>query len=171
MSPMHPTRPSFPKLTAVDPKKSAIETISRNAAATFNYAIIETYEAGVVLQGTEIKSVREGKVDLSESYAFPQNNELWLLNTYIAPYSKGNIHNHEVRRRRKLLLHKLQLQKLLSQVAQRGYSIVPLRLYIKGRVAKVELGLGKGKRQYEKREATAERESNREIQRAMRRPE
>ncbi len=170
MSPTHPTKPASPKPAAAAPKKPVIQTISRNRSATFNYAIVETYEAGVVLQGTEIKSVREGKVDLSESYAFPQNGELWLLNTYIAPYTMGNIHNHEARQRRKLLLHKLQLNKLISQVAQRGYSIVPLRLYIKGRVAKVELGLGKGKRQYEKRESIAERESNREIQRALRRP-
>ena len=165
-----PGRPGAPR-PPTPARKPAIQNVARNRSAFFNYAIVETHEAGVVLQGTEIKSVRDGQVDLSESYAFPQNGELWLLNAYIAPYSKGGVHNHEPRRRRKLLLHRTELHKLATQVAQRGYSIVALRMYIKGRVAKVEIGLGKGKRQYEKRESIAERETNREIQRALRRRE
>lgn len=162
-----PTR-SRPSPPAPD-RKPPFRVIAQNRAAFYEYTILDRYEAGLVLQGTEVKSVREGKVSLSDSYAAPENGELWLLNAHIAPYSKASVHNHEPRRPRKLLLHRQELVKLAAQVAQRGYTIVPLRLYIKGRVAKVELGLARGKRQYEKRERIAEREAEREMQRAVRR--
>ncbi|MSQ13913.1 MAG: SsrA-binding protein SmpB [Dehalococcoidia bacterium] len=150
-------------------KKPAFRVIAQNRAAFYDYAILDRYEAGLVLQGTEIKSVREGKVDLRDAYATPENGELWLLNAHIAPYSKGGIHNHDPRRKRKLLLHRNELVKLTAEAAQRGYTIVPLRLYIKGRVAKVELGLARGQRQYEKRDRIAERDAERDMQRAIRR--
>lgn len=150
-------------------KKPAFRVIAQNRAAFYAYTILDRHEAGLVLQGTEIKSVREGKVDLRDAYAAPENGELWLLNAHIAPYSKGGVHNHDPRRRRKLLLHRNELVKLTAEAAQRGFTIVPLRLYIKGRVAKVELGLARGRRQYEKRERIAERDAEREMQRAIRR--
>lgn len=162
-----PTRQ--PPKALVAEKKPVFRVIAQNRSAFHNYAILERHEAGLVLLGTEIKSVREGKVDLSDAYAAAESGELWLLNAHIAPYSKGGIHNHQPRRPRKLLLHRQELIKLTDQAAQRGFTIVPLRVYIKGRVAKVELGLGRGKRQYEKRERIAERDAEREMQRAMRR--
>jgi SsrA-binding protein len=149
--------------------KPRITTIASNRAAHYNYAITSTVEAGVALLGTEIKAVREGRVDLRDAYASIENGEAWLNNAHISPYSKGSVHNHLPRRRRKLLLHREEIARLAGQVAQRGYTLIPLRLYIKGRVAKVELGLGKGKRQYEKRERIAERAVERDIQRAIRR--
>lgn len=163
----HPTRQRPEAAPAA--KKPAFRVIAQNRAAFYAYAILDRYEAGLVLQGTEIKSVREGNVDLRDAYAAPENGELWLLNAHIAPYSKGGIRNHEPRRRRKLLLHRSELVRLTAEAAQRGFTIVPLRLYIKGRVAKVELGLARGKRQYEKRERIAERDAEREMQRAIRR--
>lgn len=144
-------------------------TIAVNRRATHDYDILETVEAGLVLTGTEIKSVRQGRVDLREAYAHPQGGEIWLYNAYIAPYSQGTVHNHEPRRPRKLLLHRGEIDYLAGRVAQKGLTLVPLRLYIKGRVAKVELGLARGKRHYEKRRAIAEREVQRQIQRALRR--
>ena len=164
---MPSTRQRPPK--PAEPARPALRVIAQNRSAFYDYTILATVEAGLALQGTEIKSVREGKVDLRDAYAFPENGELWMVNAHIAPYSKGGVHNHEPRRRRKLLLHREEIGRLTGQVAQRGYTLVPLRLYIKGRVAKVELGLASGKRQYEKRERIAEREAEREIQRGMKR--
>ncbi|MSQ11955.1 MAG: SsrA-binding protein SmpB [Dehalococcoidia bacterium] len=164
---MPPTRPT--SSAASSAAKPKLLVIAQNRAVFANYTILESFEAGLILQGTEIKSLREGRVDLSDAYAFPENGELWLLNAHIPLYSKGGPHNHEPRRKRKLLLHHSEIVQLTAGVAQKGFTIVPLRLYIKKRVAKVELGLAKGKRQYEKRERIAEREVDRQIQRAMRR--
>ncbi len=133
-------------------------SIALNRRALHNYEILERHEAGLVLTGSEIKSVRSGRVDLADGYAKPENGELWLVNIHIAPYGAASTYNHEPRRPRKLLLHRAQIAELTSAVSQKGLTLVALRLYIKNHVAKVELGLGRGKRQYDKRRAIIERE-------------
>jgi SsrA-binding protein len=145
------------------------KTITVNRRARFDYDILETVEAGLALKGTEIKAIREGRVNLSQAFAKPEGGELWLLNAHIAQYSAGSYNNHDPIRPRKLLVHKDEARRLSSQVEQKGYTIVPLRLYIKGRLAKVELGLARGRRQYDKRQALINREREREAQTALRR--
>ncbi len=147
------------------PKSRAVTT---NRRAFFNYEVLDRYEAGLVLTGTEIKSIRAGKVDLSDGYARPQDDELWLVNTYIAPYDPASAYNHDPRRPRKLLLHREQIASLAGQVAEKRLTIVPLRLYIKGHVAKVELALARGKRQYDKRRAIIDKELDMAARRALR---
>ncbi|HJN87205.1 MAG: SsrA-binding protein SmpB [Dehalococcoidia bacterium] len=155
-------------------KKKASDTktqdrpIASNRRAFYNYEILDRYEAGLVLKGTEIKSLRAGRADLRDGYARPQNGELWLVNTYIAPYDPASIYNHDPRRPRKLLMHREQIDKLKSLVAEKRLTIVPLRLYIKNHVAKVELGLAQGKRQYDKRRAIMEKELDKAARRSMR---
>ena len=144
------------------------KTIAVNRKARFNYEILETVEAGLVLQGTEIKSIRAGRANLSDAYARPVNGELWLVNAHIAQYPSGNINNHDPTRPRKLLLHKDQIRRLSGQVAERGLTIVPLRLYLKRHVAKVELGVARGRRRYDKRRVIIEREREREAREAVR---
>jgi SsrA-binding protein len=144
----------------------AIKVIATNRKAYHNYHIGESVEAGIVLTGTEIKSVREGRVVLGDSYVRPQNGELWLVNAHIARYDAGSYMSHEPTRSRKLLLHKKQIAELASQVAEKGFTLVPTRLYIKNSLAKVEVALAKGKKLYDKREAIARREVDREIERA-----
>ena len=144
------------------------KTIAVNRKARFNYEILETVEAGLVLQGTEIKSIRAGRANLSDAYARPENGELWLVNVHIAQYPSGNINNHDPTRPRKLLLHKDQIRRLSGQVAERGLTIVPLRLYLKRHVAKVELGVARGRRRYDKRRVIIEREREREAREAVR---
>jgi SsrA-binding protein len=144
------------------------QPIASNRRAFYNYEILERYEAGLVLTGTEIKSVRGGRVDLREAYARPQEGELWLLNSYIAPYDPASIFNHDPRRPRKLLLHREEILKLAGAVKEKGFTIVVLRVYLKGHVAKVELALARGKRQYDKKQAIIERELDLTAQRAMR---
>ncbi len=155
------------KKKVADPKPNS-RAIATNRRAFFNYEILDRYEAGLVLTGTEIKSIRAGKIDLRDGYARPQNKELWLVNTYIAPYDPASVNNHDPRRPRKLLLHRGQIAELVSQVAEKRLTIVPLRLYIKSHVAKVELGLARGKRQYDKRRAIIEKELDMAARRAMR---
>ena len=145
------------------------KTISVNRKARHDYEVLDSLEAGLVLTGTEIKSIRDGKVNIREAFAKPQGRELWLVNAHISPYHAGNINNHDPYRPRKLLLHKDQATYLVSNVAQKGLSVVPLRLYIKNHVAKVELGLVRGKKQYDKRRTIMERDQDREAQRALRR--
>ena len=142
-------------------------TAASNRRAFFDYEILERYEAGIVLTGTEIKSVRAGKVDLSDGYARARDGEMWLHNTYIAPYDPASQFNHDPRRLRKLLLHRDEIRKLESQVAEQGLTLVALRIYIKRHVAKVELGLARGKRQYDKRQAIINRDMDREARRAI----
>jgi len=154
-------------------KKSAArnkedKAVAVNRQALYDYEILERYEAGLVLTGTEIKSLRAGKVDLRSAYARPQDGELWLLNSHIAPYDPSSIFNHDPMRPRKLLLHREEIIKLTSEVAQKGLTMVPLRLYIKGHVAKVELGLARGKRQYDKRRTIINRELDLAARRATR---
>ncbi len=142
--------------------------IASNRRAFFDYEILDRREAGLVLTGTEIKSVRAGKVDLREAYARPMNGELWLMNAHIATYDPANIYNHEPKRSRKLLLHKNEITHLASEVAEKRLTIVPLRMYIKNHVAKVELALARGKRQYDKRRAIMDKEMDLAARRALR---
>ncbi len=142
---------------------SEIKVVATNRKAYHDYFIIETYEAGIVLTGTEIKSVRASRVSLREGYVLPKNGELWLMNVHIAPYEHGGIWDHDPKRPRKLLLHRREINKLLGKVRERGYTIVPLRMYLKNNRAKVEIALVKGKRKYDKREAIAKRDEERRM--------
>jgi len=139
-----------------------------NRKARFNYEIKETIEAGLVLQGTEIKSLRGGRATIGESYAGPMGNELWLFNSHIPEYLEANRFNHEVRRPRKLLLHRRQIHKLMGAIQREGYTVIPLKVYFneKGR-AKIELGLGRGKKLHDKRETEKTRDWNRDKQRLL----
>lgn len=149
-------------------EKPAEKTIAVNRKAFHDYAIDRSYEAGLVLTGTEIKSIRAGRVNLREAYGRVENGEAWLYGMHVAPYEAGNRFNVEPTRRRKLLLHRKQLGELGNAVKAKGYTLVPTRLYIRNDVAKVSLALARGKREYDKREAIAKRELSREIERGMR---
>lgn len=142
-------------------------TIATNRKARHDYHIEESFEAGIVLTGSEIKSVRAGRVNLRDSYAIVRGGELWLINSHIAPYDPASRQNHEPRRSRKLLMHRRQINRLEGQVRERGYTLIPLRMYLRGSRAKVELALARGKRQYDKREAIAKREAGRQVERAL----
>jgi SsrA-binding protein len=146
-------------------KSSGALTVNRKAY--HNYHIQETIEAGIVLKGSEIKSIREGKVNLSDAYAKPENGELWLYNSHIASYDAASYNTHEPVRPRKLLLHRKEIDILAGKVMQKSLTLVPLRLYIKHGVAKVQLGVARGKKAYDKREAIARRDAEREVERAM----
>lgn len=135
----------------------------KNKKAYFDYEILEEIEAGIVLTGTEIKSIRNGNANLKDSYAVVRNNEVYLLNMHISGYKEGNIFNHEEKRTRKLLLHKKEILKLRDKINLNGYTLVPLKLYFKGNKVKILLGLAKGKKIYDKRESIKERDINREI--------
>ena len=138
-----------------------------NRRAYHDYSIEESIEAGLVLKGTEIKSLRAGKANLSQAYARLEGGELWLFNAHIAHYEGGNRYNHEPTRPRKLLLHRTEINKLAGKAAEKGFTMVPLKLYLKNHRAKLELGLGKGKRLHDKRQSIARRETDREIERAI----
>jgi SsrA-binding protein len=144
------------------------ETVALNRKARHNYTITDTFEAGLVLTGTEIKSVRAGKANLSDAYARVEKGEAWLIGAHIAPFEQGNRYNHEPRRDRKLLLHRTEIDQLMGKAAQKGLTVVPLRMYItdKGR-AKLELGLARGKQLYDRRRDLAERQSRREMEREL----
>lgn len=141
--------------------------IAQNRKASHNYFIEETYEAGMVLQGTEIKSIRAGRVNMKDSHARIDNGEVILINMHIAPYEQGNRHNHDPTRTRKLLLHRKEIDKLIGLTQRQGYTLVPLRIYIKNGFAKVLIGLGKGKKQHDKRQDLKEKQMKRDIDRAM----
>ena len=141
--------------------------IASNRQAFFNYEILERYEAGLVLTGTEIKSVRAGKVDLRDAYARMLDGELWLLNSHIAQYDAASIYNHEPRRARKLLLHRDEIGRLSDEIAQKGLTVVALRLYIRNHKAKLELAVARGKKRFDKRRALIEREREREARAAI----
>jgi len=145
-----------------------VKVISINRQAYHDYYVEQTVEAGISLVGTEIKSIRDGKVNLRGSYAMARNGELWLENAHIAVYEHGNRYNHDPMRTRKLLLHRREIDQLMSKVATKGMTLVPLKLYLKGGRAKIELGLCRGKKLYDKRDAIAERDARREIERAIR---
>ncbi|HHT37917.1 MAG TPA: SsrA-binding protein SmpB [Mollicutes bacterium] len=133
-----------------------------NKKATYDYFIEETYEAGIVLKGTEIKSIRKGSANLKDSYAIIKKGEAYLLNMYIAPYEQGNRFNHDPRRTRKLLLHKKEINKISGQITTEGYTLVPIKLYFKGNKAKILLGIAKGKKTFDKREVIKKRDLERE---------
>jgi len=141
--------------------------IAVNRKAYHDYHIQENFEAGIVLKGSEIKSIRAGKVNLSDAYARPENGELWLYNSHIASYDAASYNTHEPIRPRKLLLHRKEIDILTSKVVQKGLTLVPLKLYIKHGVAKLELGVAKGKKIYDKRESIARRDADREVERAL----
>ena len=143
--------------------------VAVNRRAYHDYFVDEKYEAGVVLTGTEVKSLRAGRCNLRDGFVRIDGNEAWLENVHISPYAQGNLMNHDPLRPRKLLLHRRQIATLIGKVRQKGYTLVPLRMYFTRNHAKVEVGLCRGKRQYDKREAIAERDAKREIERAMRR--
>ena len=144
------------------------ETIALNRKARHDYTITDTFEAGLVLTGTEIKSVRAGKVNLSDAYARVEKGEAWLLGAHIAPFEQGNRYNHEPRRDRKLLLHRTEIDQLMGRAAAKGLTVVPLRLYINDRGrAKVELGLAKGKQLHDRRRDIADRQSRRDMEREL----
>lgn len=143
------------------------KTIATNRKAFHDYYIVDTYEAGVALTGTEIKSVRAARVNLADGFVQIKNGEAWLMNVHIAPYDFGNRENHDPRRERKLLLHKQEIRKLQSKVVERGWTIVPLRMYLKQGLAKVEIALVRGKRLYDKRDTVAQRDMDRELRRAI----
>jgi SsrA-binding protein len=149
------------------PSGPRIKTLVTNRQAPHEYHILETVEAGIALQGTEVKSIRAGNVNLRDAYARSENGEIWLWNAHIAPFDQGNRWNHEPRRPRKLLLRTREIGRLTAKATESGNTLVPLRLYDKNGKIKLELALGKGKRQYDKRVAIAERETRREIERAI----
>ena len=148
-------------------KDDGYKTIASNRKAHHDYFIEETYEAGIVLTGTEIKSIRLGQVNLRESYAVIKDGELWLLNAHIATYKQGTYANHEPLRPRKLLMHRREIYRLKAKLDQKGLTLVPLRLYLKDNRAKLELGLARGKKQYDKRATLREKESRREVERTV----
>ena len=141
----------------------------KNKKAYFDYFIEDTYEAGIVLTGTEIKSVRKGSSNLKDTYARVKNNEIFLINMFIAPYENGNLFNHEERRERKLLLHKKEIYKIRDKVQKEGYSLVPLKLYLKNGKANILLGVAKGKKTYDKRQALKEKDIKRDLQKTINR--
>ncbi|GAB4526233.1 MAG: SsrA-binding protein SmpB [Anaerolineae bacterium] len=145
----------------------AVKTIATNRKARHDYHIDDTFEAGIVLTGTEIKSVRAARVNLRDSFATIKDGELWLMNAHIAPYDQGTYANHEPRRARKLLMHRREINRIAGKLQEKGFTLVPLRLYLKNNRAKVELGLARGKKQYDKRAALREKETRREVERAV----
>ena len=153
----------------VQQRKENIEkAVATNRKAYHDYFIEEKFEAGIMLQGTEVKSLREGRVNLQDSYASVKGREIFLHHCHINPYSHGNIMNHEPLRTRKLLLHRKEINKLLGKTQQQGLTLIPLRIYFSKRgLAKVELGLAKGKKQHDRRETIKTREASREVERAM----
>ncbi len=143
------------------------ELIAKNPVAHHNYFIESTIEAGIVLSGTEIKSIRTGKVNLKDSYAIIKNGECFIYGMHISTYEHGNIYNKDPLRTRKLLLNKKEINKLFGLIKQKGYTLIPISLYFKGNLVKLELGIGKGKKLYDKREDIAKKDAQRRIEHAM----
>ncbi|RPF54454.1 SsrA-binding protein SmpB [Aquisalibacillus elongatus] len=147
--------------------KKSSDAIATNRKARHDFFIEETFEAGIVLKGTEIKSIRAGRVNLKDAFARISKGEAYVHNLHISPYEQGNQFNHEPTRARKLLLHKKEINKLIGQTQQKGYSLVPLKIYIKNGVAKLLIGLGKGKKKYDKREDLKQKAMKRDVERAL----
>ena len=145
-----------------------IKVVAQNKKARHDYYIEDTYEAGIVLTGTEIKSIRAGKVNLKDSFARIKNGEVFLMNMHISPYEQGNRFNHDPLRTRKLLLHKREINKLIGLTKEKGYALIPLKIYLKRGLAKIDLAVAKGKKLYDKRETMKKRDAQREIERAFR---
>ena len=148
-------------------KKTGIKIISQNKKARHDYFVLETIEAGIELFGTEVKSVRLGKVNLADAYASVKNSEVFIKGMNISPYEQGNIFNRDPLREKKLLLHKAQIRKLIGELQQQGYSLIPLSVYLKGSLVKLELGVCKGKKLYDKREDIAKKDAKRNAERAL----
>ncbi|MGD9818519.1 MAG: SsrA-binding protein SmpB [Desulfomonilaceae bacterium] len=144
-----------------------VKIICKNRKAFFNFEIEDTFEAGISLMGSEVKSLRSGKANLSDSYGKIRNGEIFLVDCHISPYAQSNRENHEPLRDRKLLLHKGEIKKLTGKVAERGYSLIPLRMYFKNGRVKVEVGLARGKKNYDKRESIKKKDQRRELERMM----
>jgi SsrA-binding protein len=155
----------------LSPREEGQKTVATNRRARFDYEILERMEAGIVLTGSEVKSLRAGRASLTESFARVRDGEVWLENLHIPPYEQGEKRGYEPKRMRKLLLKRAQIERLIGKTAERGLSLVPIRLYFSHGLAKVEIGLAKGKRQFEKRQAIAEREMRREAERSLGRRE
>ncbi len=152
----------------MDEKPDKIKVVYNNKRATFDYEILERFEAGLALTGTEIKSIRENQVSLQQSYVQARGEELWLIEANIAQYIHGNRENHEPKRPRKLLLHRREINRILTNMSQKGLTVVPTRLYLKGGRAKIEVALARGKRKFDKREDIARRDADRQVERALR---
>lgn len=148
--------------------KSSIKIVAENRKARHDYHIHETYEAGIALTGTEVKSLRAGKANLKDSYAHVENGEMMISQMHISPYEQGNIFNHEPMRKRKLLMHKKEILKLFGKTREKGYSLVPLKLYFTRGKAKLQIALASGKKNYDKRQDIAARDAKRDMERAMR---
>ena len=148
-------------------KKQTSRIITQNRKAWHDYFVDEKYEAGIALFGTEVKSIRQGSVNLKDSYCSIKNGELFVVGMHVSPYEKGNIFNREPLRDRKLLMHKKEIAKLGGLITQKGYTLVPLSLYFSGKNVKVEIGLCRGKKLYDKRDSAAEKQANREMDRRM----
>lgn len=149
-------------------RKAAAGDVASNRQASFRYNLLERFEAGIILTGTEVKSLREGNVQLKDAYAVVRDGEVWLLGVYIAPYGPASRANHDPERPRKLLLHHSEIERLIGRTQERGLTLIPTRVYFSGSRAKVELALAKGKDIYDKRETIRRRETQREIQRELR---
>lgn len=145
-----------------------IKTVASNRKAYYNYHIGDTFEAGIALTGSEIKSVRQGRISLGDAYVKPEKGEFWLLNAHIARYEASSLSSHEPTRPRKLLMHRKEINNLTGKIAEKGLTLVPTKVYLKGHLAKVEIALAKGKKLYDKREAIARRELDRELGRLTR---
>jgi SsrA-binding protein len=163
----HPTRPNPEKNKRRDPVAAGERDATVNRAAGHHYFLLEKFEAGIVLTGTEVKSIRAGRANLKDAYGLVKDGELWLLNAHISPYEHGNIYNHDPVRTRKLLVHGLELRKLIGKTQQKGMTLIPTRMYFKNGRAKVELALAKGKQLWDKRETERRRTADREAREAI----
>ncbi|MFO7820083.1 MAG: SsrA-binding protein SmpB [Halanaerobacter sp.] len=144
-----------------------IKVVARNRKARHDYHIDETYEAGIKLQGTEVKSIRQHKINLKDGFALIRDGEIFLHNVHISPYKQGNRYNHDPERKRKLLLHKRQIKSLIGKTQREGYTLIPLKVYLKHGLVKIELGLAKGKDKHDKREDIKKKTAQREMERAL----
>jgi SsrA-binding protein len=153
---------------AAKEREKAQKLVCQNRKARRDYFVEETYEAGIALRGSEVKSLRDGRANLADSYAVAEAGELWLVNSQVSEYPSASRENHEPRRPRKLLLHKQEIRRLVGKIEEKGYTLIPLSIYFNERgIAKVQLGLGKGKKQYDKRQDVARRDAEREMERAI----
>ncbi len=153
----------------MSPEIAEEKNVATNRKARHEYFILESCEAGIALRGTEVKSLRDGNASFQDCYANIKNGEVWLIGMHISPFEKGNINNHDPKRDRKLLLHKQEIRRLFAKISEKGLTLVPLRIYFKNNIAKIELGVARGKKLYDKRESIAKRDVERDLQRRMHR--
>lgn len=165
--PVQLTKPNPPRNPRRDPTAAGERDASVNRIAAHNYFLLEKFEAGMVLSGTEVKSIRSGKANLKDSYGLVKDGELWLLNAHISPYEHGSYSNHEATRSRKLLMHKEEIRKLIGKTQQKGLTLIPTRIYFKNGRVKVELALAKGKQLWDKRETERRKTADREAREAI----